>query len=197
MKMKKTIMKTLRVLLFSMLLLLEACSAGAFPRMYREPSSIADSKKMNTLRGIVIAEPDHFCWEGHDVVVSEAWLDKYYTGSVFLLFKLNIDGKSMKESSIESKERKFLNFDRADGAKPILFFYNLSRGLFGQQRIYFLELPAQQPKQVKLNVNTGTTVNRKPVTKNTGITITFHIPASGDQQTDTGRFSPPDVPPNK
>ena len=151
-------------------------------RAEQEPASVADSKKQNTfVRRVPV--PSNFVWEGHTIAFDECWidrtnrgwLDRTHPGKDYLLVTIKIDGKRAQERHIEKKENKSINFERADGLKPIAFKYCRSQGLFGQRRIYFVELAEPQPKEITLNVETTRMKDFRPITTNTG-SITFSLP---------------------
>lgn len=157
---------------------MEVYPVMAFQKIVQQPASVSESKKQGTFVRLVPV-PNYFEWEGHDVAVDESWIDRSdrfwlqrpHEGKEYLLFTLKIDGKRYQECKIQGKERRSIGFERADGLKPVAFLYTRRRA-FGQKRIYLLELPQPEPKEITFNVET--TRYRPFKNTNTG-TVTFHL----------------------
>ena len=129
------------------------CSSG----WGRPVASIKEAKKYKTYLAPVKVEPQTFSWKNHQIDIAECWLDGSYKDTKILitavkpafgsykdtkiLFRIKVDGKWLQERNIETKEHKSIEFERLDRKRPVLFFYCVAKGLFGQQRIYFISQP--------------------------------------------------------
>lgn len=112
------------------------CSSG----WGRPVASIKEAKKYKTYLAPVKVEPRTFSWKNHQIDIAECWLDGSYKDTK-ILFRIKVDGKWLQERNIETKEHKSIEFERLDTKRPVLFFYCVAKGLFGQQRIYFISQP--------------------------------------------------------
>lgn len=116
--------------------------------------SIKEAKHYEQFLREVYVAPDHFDWEGHDVVVSQAWLDKQN----YLTFRLKVDGRELKEHLIRHDQEKAIIFKE----EPNWHLLSEKRsGEVFQQHIYsgvfahYVSVAADpMPKTVKLRIGT-------------------------------------------
>lgn len=138
MKFKAQVKLLRRLLLFSVIV--NFCIPAHGFGWGRPVASIKEAKKANTYLESIEVEPRQFDWGEHRVEIAECWLDNSGKTQT-ILFRLKIDGKWLQESRLNKREDKRISFERKDRKFPVSFFYCVSKGLTGQQRIYYIKAP--------------------------------------------------------
>lgn len=138
--------------------------------------SRAQSKKHGIFIGDVNVHPTQFRWEGHQVVVQEAWLESYgYADdqgkSHSLSIKFLIDGKAETEERIARKEGKSIEL-RRDGVEsryqPRFLWYKspLQTLMGGREKgvIHYILVPKDAPpSSIAVRVGTRKYSDKTPI----------------------------------
>jgi hypothetical protein len=190
-----------RFAFFVLLLALIAAPTIAGAQYFCQSTSVAEAKKRDIFIRPISVDPDHFSWEGHDVVVSECWLERYGQATDFgksdsdcILIKFVIDRNPRNEQRIRKREHKGidLSWDDADVPshyQPREFHFCSSRKMLsltpGCDLLlhYLLVSKKSEPKTVRLTIETrqhGMPRWVAPVTTNSSATtLTLRLEPDG------------------
>lgn len=147
--------------------------------------SVAQSKRQGTFVRTVPVTPKSFNWEGHEVVVTESWIDQLIDQRgerTYLSFRLKIDGGRFKEDGITKGENKRIRFENAyPNTGPLYkpdFFYivrtwnYLVGGTSGVVHLVRVKKPL--PDKIYLRAITYTTEHERTRKPDSPI-LTFHL----------------------
>lgn len=160
-----------------------AFDTSAQAELFKLSSSAGASKKAHRFIQAVEVSPSRFAWNDNEVEVQDCWIERAPNGAQFLLFKLNINGKSDQEHRIANETKNFLSFVQI-GDKPLIghpsFFrhlplHNAPKSVFGTfgEYVHYVELKEAAQMNLKLQVATHHFQDNNPTLSPT--VLTFQI----------------------